>query len=334
MTVGTKALRKIQLGKETTAGTPVTATTIWRGVGVLDDQRETVFVEEDVGQLMGVSRNYTPTLLAGLSLEEIPATFEQLGHILNAGVKAITTAAADGTGSGQVWEFTLPTTAANSIKTYTIEGGDDVAQERAEYAFVKKFSLAGKAGEALKMSADWAGRQISTMAAFSTAATLPEVETILVGNGRVYLDLVTGTMGATEVASTILDVSINHETGWEEFRTLGSGLTFGTVEGGKPDITVELTFLHNASAVAEKALWVAHTPRQLRLKFTGTALTTTNIYTTRQLNCDFVGMWDKFEKLGEQSGLDTVKGTFKVRYNTTAASVGEYLIVNELATLP
>ena len=35
---GVKALRKIQIGQETTAGTAVVATTIWRGEGVLQDE--------------------------------------------------------------------------------------------------------------------------------------------------------------------------------------------------------------------------------------------------------------------------------------------------------
>ena len=46
---GSRALRKLQLGKEVVAaGTPVAATTIWRGQGVIKDNREVIFPEEDV----------------------------------------------------------------------------------------------------------------------------------------------------------------------------------------------------------------------------------------------------------------------------------------------
>ena len=44
---GSRALRKIQLGKETTAGIAVAATTLWRGMGTVKDNREVVFPEED-----------------------------------------------------------------------------------------------------------------------------------------------------------------------------------------------------------------------------------------------------------------------------------------------
>ena len=37
---GIKALRKIQMGPESTKGTPVPATSIWRGMGLLEDLRE------------------------------------------------------------------------------------------------------------------------------------------------------------------------------------------------------------------------------------------------------------------------------------------------------
>jgi len=41
---GIKALRKIQLGKETVAGTIVAATDIWRGMGTLQNLAELVII--------------------------------------------------------------------------------------------------------------------------------------------------------------------------------------------------------------------------------------------------------------------------------------------------
>ncbi len=55
---GARALRKLQFGKETTAGTNVDATTIWRGMGTIKDEREVVFPAEDVGILGGTDRSY------------------------------------------------------------------------------------------------------------------------------------------------------------------------------------------------------------------------------------------------------------------------------------
>jgi len=40
MAAGIKALRKIQLGRESTAGTKVDADIVWRGTGVIQDNLE------------------------------------------------------------------------------------------------------------------------------------------------------------------------------------------------------------------------------------------------------------------------------------------------------
>ena len=51
---GVKALRKVQLGLESTKGTAVAATALWRGTGTIEDKREVVFPDEDIGYLSGV----------------------------------------------------------------------------------------------------------------------------------------------------------------------------------------------------------------------------------------------------------------------------------------
>jgi hypothetical protein len=47
-----------------------------------------------------------------------------------------------------------------------------------------------------------------------------------------------------------------------------------------------------------------------------------------------VGKWEKFDKLGEQDGNDIVQGTFRARYNSTAAAMFRAVVQNGLASLP
>ena len=88
---GIRSLRKLTLGRESVAGTPVNATTYWRGVGTIEDTRVVTFPEEDVGYISGLDRSYQPALGALLAMESTPATFEQVLHILEAGVKLVGT---------------------------------------------------------------------------------------------------------------------------------------------------------------------------------------------------------------------------------------------------
>lgn len=327
---GIKSLRKIQMGKETTAGTLVNATTLWRGTGVLEDAKEVKVVEEDVGYLSGLDRVYIPKLLAKLAMENTPATFEQLPYLGEAGIKAVGTGVADGAGGGKIYAYPMPTTQKNSINTYTLEGGDDQQEEEAEYGFVEAFKLSGKGGEALMMSADWVGRQIAANS-FTASITPPAVEEILFGKGLLYID--TTTLGTTVKSNTLLGMDVAAKTGWVPVFSADGQLYFSFAKVTAPEVTLDITFEHDATAVAEKAACVAKTRRLIRLKFTGSAVTSGSAYNAKTLLLDFGGKWTKFDKIGELNGNDIVKGTFLARPSETDSNFFTMTVVNALTAL-
>lgn len=331
--MGIKALRKIQIGLETTSGTAVAADTVWRGTGVIEDRREIINPDENIGYLSGVDRTYCPKLLAAISFDPVPATFEQLPVILCSGVKNVSTGVTDTGGSGKVYTYTFPTTAANSIKSWTIEGGDDAGAEEMAYAFVESFEISGNGGEALNMGAEWLGRTVST-AAFTTISPMVPlvVEEILFGKGKLYIDAVSGTIGTTEKSQTLLGVSLKVTTGWITKFAADGQLYFSWPQSTKPEVMLDVTFEHNATAVAEKLAWRNQTPRLLRLKFEGSTLTTAGTFTYKTLIIDLAGKWESFGTLDEQNGNDIVTGTFRAGYDATAAKFAEIKVVNETAS--
>lgn len=334
MPQGIKALRIIKLGRETTAGTAVAATTIWRGMGTIEDQRETVFPAENVGYLSGLSRSYQPKLGAALSMDSIEATYEQICHVLEAGIKLVQTGAADGSGSGKIYAYPLPVTAGNTTRTYTIEGGDNIAAEEMEYSFVPEFTLDGEAGKALMISSSWVGRQVST-ATFTASVALPTVEEILFSKCVLYADTVAGTIGATTQSNTLLKASIKVTTGLIPVYTGSGQLYYSFVKQTEPEVTMSITYEHDSLSIAEKAFWVAGTPRQLRLKFTGSAFTTAGTaYSAKTFIIDMAGKWESFSKIDEQDGNDILTGTFRARYDSTAALFASITAVNALTSLP
>jgi hypothetical protein len=333
---GVKGLRKLQLGKETTSGTAAAATTIWRGEGVIEDTLLIVHPPEDIGYLSGVDRTYNPLKGAKLSLTSTPATFEQICYILEMGMKTATPVQ-DGSGSAYARTYTLPTTAQNVIKTYTIEGGDDITagQERMEYCFVTDFELAFKAGEALMMSATIEGRQVS-LSNFTGGLNLPAIEEILGSKGKLYIDAVGGTIGTTQASNTVLAGSLKIKTGLVAVPTADGNLYFSFVKSTMPDVVLEITFEHEGTSETERVAWRAQTPRKIRLIFTGNTLTTsgtTGGYTNKQLIIDVAGKYEKFSALQDSDGNDTVAATFRVRYDATAALFCQIVAVNELSAL-
>lgn len=331
---GVKALRKIQMGLETTAGVAVAATALWRGNGTIEDARETVFVEEDVGYLSGLDRVYIPKLLAKLSLDETPATFEQLGYVFAAGIKNVVTGSADGAGSGKIYTYTFPTTAANTYKTYTLEGGDDQQAEEMEYSHVEAFKLAGKGGEAVTVQADWQGRQV-TATTYTGSIAAPTVEEVLFSKGKLYIDAIGGALGTTQKSNTLIGMELSVTTGLMPVWTADGNTYFSFTKLTMPEVVLKITFEHDGIATTEKSNWRAGTARLIRVNFDGTALATPGTsYTYKTLRIDLAGKWETFDKLDEQDGNDIVTGTFRARYNATAAKFAEIVVVNELASLP
>lgn len=330
---GIKALSYIQVGRETTAGTSCAATAILRdGSGVLEDKMTVAFVEEDIGYLSGQDNTYVPQKEAAISIEQV-ASFEQLMYPLEAGIKLITTGAADSTGSGKVYTYTLPTTAAPTILTFTIEGGDNQQEEEMEYAFVEKLSISGAAGEAVKVSSDWIGRQV-TASTKTNSLTPPVTEKILAQKAVLYVDTSGSTFGTTTVATTLVSWAFNYTTGLHAVYCADGNLYFSTTGQGMPEATLDLEFLHNATAVTAKSDWRSENAKLIRIKVTGSALTTAGNYTAKTLIVDLAGKWDKFEKLTEKDGDNLVKGTFRGRYDPTAQDYGKVVVVNQVAVLP
>lgn len=329
-----KDLRKIQIGWEATAGTAVAATKVYRGMGTLENTTEVVIPEENVGLVADQDRAYIPFIAGALELEPVEATFEQLHYFGELGIKLVATPTADGSGSDKIWSFPYSVTGTpNVVKTATIEGGDDQAAEELEYAFLDSFKIEGKAKEALKVSGSCIGRQIST-SAFTGALVAPTVEEILLQTGKLYIDAVGGTIGTTQKSNTFLGMALSVKTGVQPVWTGDGNKYFSFIKYTKPIITLDLTFEHDGSSVAEKANWLSLTSRLIQLKFEGSATATGGTtYQKKTLILNLCGKWTKFGKIEEENGNDIIKGSFKCLYNTTAAKFFEMIVVNEVATL-
>ena len=342
MAYGIRALRKLQFGRESTAGTAVAATTIWRGEGTIEDARVVEFPVEDIGIIPATTRAYQPALGALLKLSSTPATFEQLNHIFEMGIKTVS-AASDGAGSDKIYSYPFPTTtpmfltpSANSapIKSYTIQGGDNQEAERMEFCHAVSFELSFEAGKPVMVSADIVGRQVA-LNAFTGALSAPTSETILSSAGKVYVDLIGGTVGTTQITNEILSGSIKVDTGIKAIRTADGQLYFSFVKGTRPSIVTTLKFEHSTFASAEKVFWRAGTPRLFQVKFEGSTVTTPGTtYSKKTLIFNTAGVYEKFSALEDTDGDDTVTATIRSGYDSTAAQFATFIHVNELSSVP
>jgi hypothetical protein len=132
----------------------------------------------------------------------------------------------------------------------------------------------------------------------------------------------------------LLQANLKYTTGLIPKFTADGQLYLSFVQTTMPVISLTLTFEHDTNSVNEKTNWRNETARLIRLLNQGAALTTAGVYTYRTMQIDLPGKWEKFAKIGERNGNDILEGTFTGRYNSAQASSGQFLIVNELSSLP
>lgn len=343
MTQGRRELRSIRLKKEVTPGTRVTPRFLWRGNGdMLEDMREVVQVEEQIGVFGGSDRTYISKLEGGLSLAETEATFEQLMDILYmAGLGTTSTAPYQGTvlGGGTfrsvLMEAVVPTTQTFPVASYTIEAGDNVEAEVMPYALAKSFTLTGAGGEPLMYSSDLTGRYVDLAnpdGSFSAVGTIPAVETILASNGTVWMmDLPSGQGTGQVVAGNVLAFEVNTETRWTWKYPVDSGTIYPHVAVFTGiDITGQLTFEHQVSgtqggagSAGQKIKWRNETPQMLQMRFAGgTIASGTAGYLNKVFEFVLPIKFESFDPLDDQDGNNIYTASWTSRYNVDTPALG------------
>jgi len=337
---GVEGFRKVQIGKESTAGTAVAATDILRGMtGVIQDNTVLTRPTERVGILGGTTRSYIANTGGEIPLEG-EATYEEIHLVFDSAVYLASPTTDTSSGEIRTYNVQYASTdayATSDLQTLTIEAGDNQQCEQMAYCFCRELNLSGDASAgdaAVKVTATFEGRTVETTD-FTASLTIPTIETILFRKGTLYIDPSSDTIGTTQVTQTLFGMDFNMTTGWRGYPAADGRTDFSFAKRTDDEITVQVTFEHNATAVAEKAAWRNETERALQLKFTGSALTTTDAaatYDTKTLILNLWGKWDSFDALSANEGNDQVVGMFRAGYSETAGNKAQFIVVNEVST--
>lgn len=286
-TPGIKSLRRIQLGRETTSGTKVKASAVWRGEGTIKNDLQTVRPVEDIGLVIDTDRAYIPSKGGTLTLESTPATFEQFPYLPEMGIKSVGTGVADGVGSGKIYTYPLPTTSKNSIATYSAEVGDDRQVEFVQYTFAESFKLSGKYNEAVMMSGVLKTRAVAPVnytaatISFSTSNTISDS-----ANGLGVFPSTTYSVRARGSSSN--DGIFYISSGSTSTLTVSGGQTLVTEAAGST-VTLEQYFTNLTPASVEEILF-----NQATLYIddvSGTIGTTQKSNTFLSFDLDFTSGW-------------------------------------------
>ena len=202
--------RLVQIGKESTRGTPVAAS---RRL-LLDDAEYRVMEEEEefVEQMHGtLSRTVTPPVIVRNGVEfEITNTldFEQILLHLLSGLKGGVTPTTPGSGEARLWTFS-PVNADPVPDAYTVEFADrDLASTpnqiglEAPYCFTTSLTITGSTEGIPELSASMVGRKVTS----STPTAALALPTLTRGGNlrwKIYIDDTWAGLGTTQITGEI-----------------------------------------------------------------------------------------------------------------------------------
>lgn len=259
--MGLKALRKIQIGEESTKGAAVAATAALLGQLTMKSSPTIHQPAEERGQLAEFSRSVKVANLAELTYEG-DATFEQILYLLHMGVLGNVTPSADGT--ARTWTFTPTMAAATVFDSFTIEYGDDVEQWETEHCMASLVEFIFAMNEPVRMRGDIFGRKM-TVCNFTTSLSPPTVESILSQRARIYIDNEDGTIGTTEKSSTLIAATYSINTGLTPKRYGDGSQDFSGYDENFKGAELKMTFAFNAGAEAERLKFDGATQRLIRI---------------------------------------------------------------------
>lgn len=326
--MGLSALQKILVGQESTKGTAVAATAALLGKLTIEDKPTKHTPEESRGSLITPYRSVKVAEEVGLSFDG-DATFEQLIYFLHMGILGNVTPS--GAGSEKTWTFTPAKSAAGTYDSFTIEAGDDVQAVEVEYCMASKITIAGGMAAPVTVKADMFGRQIANTT-FTGSITPPAVETISGQKCKLYIDDEDGSIGATEVAASLISWTFDIETGLYLKRYGDGNLCFSSYgeKGGKVSLQVQAAF--NSTVNTERANADMETQRLVRIEVEGTTIDTL----PKKLTLDVCGAYEpgSFKLLEERDGETVVSFTLTSQDSPNYGKGFEVVVVNAVSTLP
>lgn len=327
MAYGTYTYNKVQFGRETTSGTPVNATKIWRGkASMIEDDRQIKVVEEEVGLLVPAERSYVASVLGRMNLPQTELTFEQFPHILEAGIHTATPS-----GSGPyVYDYAFPTdTTQPAIKTYTIEAGNALVSgdhHEMAYSFVTEFELNGQKQEAWMVNSNWNGRQ-ANQASMTSLSTLEAVQEALFQNTSFYIDATGGTVGTTQKTGVLLSARLRFRTGLVPLFTADGQLYFVSYKRTRPsvDFSIKMELESGSVVAAERAIFKSQAVRLFKLGIAGT--------NSRQIDITWAGKYDSISDYENDDDNTVVTFNGHAVYSQTDSLFAEIGVTNSLSTL-
>lgn len=270
--MGLEALRRVQIGLESTRGTAVAADVKLMGMLTMDPTQVLYMPEDEERQSLALlHRREIVAEMANMHFES-SLNFEQLIHFLAMGVGnhgSQPTTPTNGVLTRD-WLFEPSHSASNAQAAYTLEYGDDQQEYESAFVMCSQLEFTWALEESVKMSAELFGRSV-TKATF-TSLSDPTIEDAVTQLTKMYVDTTWANLGTTQKASLMASATVRIPTGVGPTRYADGSLEFSNFVERKRAAEVEILMIHGADGEAEFDKYEAGTTSFIRLQTTGTEI--------------------------------------------------------------
>jgi hypothetical protein len=334
--MGELALKRIQAGTETTRGTVVAATRRVYGSCTITRARPNRFANEDRGEWTDKFRANPKLIEAGFSITS-DAVFEDMpwyASLFYNGNIAQTGSAT----TGYTWT-SLPDQTSDTLKTATLEAGDDAVAWQGAFACVDTadFTLALDDAVTVQLGgfvADWlpqnSGSLTTTFTGFTGAIADHAVESVMGYQAKFYLDNTGGTAGTTQVPGKFISAQwgIHNQMKRKYF---GDG-TAKFTKLGRGNRQVHCQVVLEASDTAQYAQFYNGQLLVARIALTGVGIAGSTGPVLKAQNYDFYGIWDTFA-IGARDTNTTFQFDLQAMKDATALTEHKITVINQNSTI-
>lgn len=289
--MGERVWTKSQYGVETVKGTAVAATAIWPGKVNVPVDRKISFLSPVTGRrggsiLSAVSQVQVDPIV--MSMDEA-VYVEKLPLMLAMLLDGTVTPA---TGSGK-WIYTPSLTAAPTLKSITLEWGDDTQAYETEYVMARSLKIKGRTGENGFCTAELTcfGKQ-NTKTTFTGALTTGTLTPLVSNLASVWIDPSWATLGTTAKSGLLREWDIEISNGLHPKHMADGALTFSNYGIGNLNVVASLVYEGGSAAVTEYDAFMAQTARAIRILIGDS---------TNGLQIDMFGKYETVLPLGSEA---------------------------------
>lgn len=332
MSSSVQALDIIQLGKESTHGTSVPATTRWMGSAMVKPILQTFSPKGQIGVLLENPMGSDTVAQKRTDITfEADLTYEQILHVLMMCMKGGVTGT--GASADKTWAFAPSYTADPALESFTMDyrkAGSANWDEEITYVMGKSFEISGAIGEDAKLTCEAFGKSSSLGTAITGSIAVPTVNYVPAQLFKVYIDDTFGGLGGTQLSGDLVGFKFAFRSMAQPKQYLGDIdlAQHGLKTAG---FDLELQAEYDASIDTERTKARNRTRRYVRLEAVGAVLGGSNY----KITIDAAMLHDgEHAPDGDRDGNDTATMKLKADYDSTNSLAARVTVINALSTLP